>query len=79
MKEATGELNSTVIVIISVGVLATFFFSYLWPMIHNNFQKQADCNRATCDCSEKAREGNEGYCSCTASGVEGTFRCVYKG
>ncbi len=79
MKEATGELNSTVIVVISVGVLMTFFFSYLWPLINANFKKQADCNKATCDCSEEVRSANDGYCMCTTAGVDEEFRCVYKG
>lgn len=79
MKEATGELNSTVIVIISVGVLMTFFFSVLWPMIHGNFKKESDCNGATCDCSKETRNANDGMCLCTHKEVNGEFTCVYKG
>lgn len=77
MKEATAELNSTVIVVISIGVLMTFFFSYLWPMIHNNFKKQADCNRASCDCNKTTRDAHGGKCWCTIDDLE--FECSYKG
>lgn len=79
MKEATGELNSTVIVVISVGVLMTFFFSYLWPMIHQNFQRESDCNRATCDCSEEVRKQHDGKCECTHPDLDEPIYCVYKG
>ncbi len=79
MKEATGELNSTIIVVVSIGVLATFFFSYLWPSIKHNFEKESQCNKASCDCSSKVREQNEGYCLCTLNNGGESFRCVYKG
>ena len=53
MKEATGELNLAVIVAISIGILAAFFFGVLWPMIDTNFQKNAEnqtglANRCKC-------------------------------
>lgn len=78
MKQALGELNTTVIVVLSVGVLAAFFFSYLWPIINNNFQSNSSCSKATCDCSENVRNQNDGYCLCNINGSE-NFRCVYKG
>ena len=77
MKEATGELNMAVVVAISIGVLATFFFTVLWPQIKHNFQSQADCNRATCNCSKQVRNGHNGKCWCTIGDNE--FACVYKG
>lgn len=78
MKEVQGELNSTLIVMVSVGVLMTFFFSFIWPLIRHNFQSEAQCGKAACDCSAQTRNDNEGYCSCSIKGGE-TFRCVYKG
>lgn len=91
MKEATGELNSTVIVILSVGVLSTFFFGYLWPLIHHNFQREANCKSATCNCCKEEngktckdgvgrvnRNGVE-YCTCTIEGDDQPIECVYKG
>jgi len=78
MKEATGELNMTVVVVISVGVLTTFFFTYLWPIIRNNFEQNASCSDATCDCSEEIRNSNDGKCVCSINNGE-EFLCVYKG
>lgn len=78
MKEVTGELNTTVIVAVSVGVLAAFFFSYIWPMIKYNFQSTSQCDKASCNCSFDVRNQNDGKCLCRiGDGQE--FTCIYKG
>lgn len=78
MKEVQGELNTALIVLISVGVLAAFFFSYLWPIIKQNYQSNSQCSKATCNCSKEIRDANDGYCLChIGEGAE--FTCVYKG
>ncbi len=70
MKEATGELNITVIVAISIGILAAFFFGFLWPLLNNNFHRTAQCRNAICNCSEEARQraststGSDYMCEC---------------
>lgn len=79
MKEATGELNMTVIVAISIGVLATFFFTVLWPQLKGNFSSQTDCNRAICDCSSLTVKNGVKYCSCSIKNGKQDFPCVYKG
>lgn len=79
MKEATGELNTAVIVIISVGILAVFFFSYLWPILKGNFQKNSQCNKATCDCSKIETIEDVDYCTCHIGDDGEEFYCVYKG
>ena len=33
MKEATGELNMTVITVIAIAAIATLFYIFVWPMI----------------------------------------------
>ncbi len=86
MKEATGELNMTVIVAISIGVLAAFFFGVLWPMINGNFQRNSQCSKALCNCSEAKRSeienttGQKNYCECTDSKDNAVkFYCPFKG
>ena len=32
MKEATGELNLTIIIVIAVGALMAFLYTPIWPM-----------------------------------------------
>ena len=50
MKEATGELNTAVIVMIIVALLSFLFFSVFWPNIHASFAKNTKCNEAVCKC-----------------------------
>lgn len=82
MKEAAGELNMTVIVCISVGILMAFFFGVLWPILNGNFEREANCKNATCNCSEEIREANKGRCECwtTKNGSESEhFNCPFGG
>ena len=83
MKEATGELNTTVIVVISVAILSAFFFGVLWPILKGNFDRQTGCKAAICNCNEENRVVENGieYCKCTIKKnkriVE--IKCAYKG
>lgn len=43
MKEATGELNMTVVTIVLIGVI-TAFFTIFWPTIRTNIQDQWNKN-----------------------------------
>ncbi len=72
MKEATGELNITVIVVIIVAMLSFFFFTVIWPNIRTNFQKNTNCDIAICECPDK---GPDGKCNTTAGTV---VTCYYK-
>lgn len=33
MKEATGELNMTVITVVAIAAIAGLFYAFVWPMI----------------------------------------------
>ena len=48
MREATGELNATVFVVIAVGILSTFFFTVFWPMLKRNLDRNTQCSKAIC-------------------------------
>ena len=43
MKEATGELNMTVITIVAIAAVAAFFYAFVWPQIQNSI------GRNTCE------------------------------
>lgn len=49
MKETTGELNMTVIVVIAVAILVAFFYFVIWPNLNANFQANSKCSRAICE------------------------------
>ena len=75
MKEATGELNATLIVVITVGLLSTFFFTVIWPILKGNLNSNTKCSDAVC---EKCPKGT--ICKtvrCTYK--DQTFECPYKG
>ena len=43
MKEATGELNITVITVIAIAAVAGLFYAFVWPMIQGRIVQQT-CN-----------------------------------
>ncbi len=49
MKEATGELNLTIIVVIAVALLVAFFYYTIWPSLDNNFKANSNCSKAICE------------------------------
>lgn len=40
MKEASGELNLTVVTIIAIAAIATFFTTVIWPNIRHSINDQ---------------------------------------
>ena len=76
MKEASGELNTTIIVVLVVGVLMAFFYYTLWPVIRANFEHQSKCSKAICD---GCKTNNCEYVKCHLEGSTEEFECVYKG
>lgn len=75
MKEATSEINLTVIIVIAVGVLVAFFTFFLWPNIKSDMSHTANCNDAVCDPDTL----NNGMVECHSVNDATTFRCAYKG
>lgn len=43
MKEATGELNMTVITVIAIAAVGALFYAFIWPMIQRTIVQQT-CN-----------------------------------
>ena len=77
MKEATGELNMTVITVVAIAAVAAFFYLIVWPNIKvsvANNQCEATCGK---DNFAKATMANFG--SGTATGgasVTGGWECT---
>ena len=74
MKEATGELNMTVVTVVAIAAVAAFFYAFIWPGIRNQIEASTYCSMATCEGSDyknctapKDSEGNETWSgSCEA-------------
>ena len=73
MKNATGELASLLIVVVSVAILVAFFYFTIWPIIRLNFVSQTACEKAVCS----STPNNEGLVTCRLG--NDTFTCKYKG
>ena len=74
MKEATGELNATVVVVITIGILSTFFFTIIWPRLKGNLNANTKCASAIC----KVEKGKlEEVCTEHKNGVCSKIRCTY--
>lgn len=78
MREATGDLNMTVVIVILVAFLVAFFSTFVGPMIRAGIRKEANCSDAICTC--KKNEIIKGSCDkCHLKGSSTNFTCPYKG
>lgn len=78
MREATGELNLTVIVVIAVAGLMALFSMFVFPMVRKNVTNQQNCSDAVCG-KEQGSCGDK-YVECNAPGKQDVkFCCPYKG
>lgn len=75
MKEATGELNMTVVVIIGAAILLSFFYAVLWPMIKNDQVDTSNCNKAVCG----NKSNGDGTVDCKIPGSDEVIKCTWKG
>lgn len=87
MKEATGELNMTVITIVAIGALMGFFYLIIWPNLKQSMALNSACNSAGASTKqnsgktiyESGTAGTEGYIHCTSAyaASSGTVTCYY--
>ena len=84
MKEATGDLNMTVVVVLLVAGMVAFFSMSIWPTIKSGVKNEGNCSDAVCTRAgcEAADYLNSGVCNCTFKQKDGTeipISCPYKG
>ena len=73
MKEATGELNMTVITVVAIAAVAAFFYAFVWPAIQTNLQLTTACNAAGSGKYEDTDNGIScGNGVCTVNGKQKT-------
>ncbi len=76
MKEATGELNVTVITVVAIAAVAAFFYAFIWPTIKNNANRQTlcssaySCNKSRSVCKMLDKEGKETTIDCSGTNVD---------
>lgn len=77
MKEATGELNMTVITVVAIAAIAGFFYVVLWPVLRNNITNAQRCASAVC-----GEPDTNGIATCSyidENGEGKTIKCTSKG
>lgn len=77
MKEATGALNSTIVVVIAVGILSAFFYFTLWPKIRNNMEQNSNCSKAWCEGNPNS-DGRTVTCHYKSGGEIKDITCIWK-
>ena len=74
MKEATGELNMTVVTVVAIAAVAAFFYAFVWPSIQNSIEASTNCSMANCpgaasndftNCTYMDKENNQKTVDCT--------------
>ena len=72
MKEATGELNMTVVTVVAIAAVAAFFYAFVWPGIKNNIKASTYCATAVCydndvkNCHYKDDKNQDQIVDCTS-------------
>ena len=61
MKEATGELNMTVVTVVAIAAVGAFFTLIIWPRIKATIDRNTNCANAIC----QAANCNGDTCNCT--------------
>ena len=79
MKEATGDLNMTVVIVLLVAVMGAIFSILISPNILRGIKSETNCSDAICPCD--SHSVTNGMCrECYMKGKEGQpFACPYKG
>ena len=72
MKEATGELNMTVITVIAVVAIGLLFYLVIWPMVQSMIVQQT-CNTYGPDW--KATRGNGTTLGSAGAAEVSTWKC----
>ena len=63
MKEATGELNMTVITVVAIAAIAAFFYAFVWPAVKKNIETNQKCANAACPTT--CTSGQKCECECS--------------
>ena len=79
MKEATGELNMTVITVVAIAAVGLIFTLFVWPNIQANLMMSTACSNMDMNGNYKATENGtrntngEGNVSCTNFNCTATY------
>lgn len=64
MKEATGELNMTVVTVVAIAAVGAFFYAVIWPGIKSSLAMN-NCKNMCPDGLVDSYSSKENACVCT--------------
>ena len=75
MKEATGELNMTVITVVAIAAVGLLFTIFVWPNIQANLTLNTACSQIDSKGNYSTATGALTSGGAAASGNEGNINC----
>lgn len=69
MKEATGELNMTVITVVAIAAVGALFTFFVWPSIQANLMLNTACSQVNSNGNFTSPNDAQGKITCTS------FKC----
>ena len=75
MKEATGELNMTVITVVAIAAVGLLFTVFVWPNIQSNLALNTACSQVdnNGDYTSADITAGDGYISCNDYTCHATY------
>ena len=69
MKEATGELNMTVVTVVAIAALIAFFYLVIWPVLNSGIAINNACNNSNAGTNVYSQDiKNGGKVECDGNG-----------
>lgn len=78
MKEATGELNMTVVTVVAIAAVAAFFYAFVWPSIQNSIKASTNCASAQCTECQESNGVQKCQCYYGENFDQGPITCTFK-
>ena len=72
MKEATGELNMTVITVVAIAAVGALFTFFVWPNIQQNLMLSTACSNLNSNGNYSSQEQDDGKGTVTCE----TYKCT---
>ena len=77
MKEATGELNMTVVTVVAIVAVGAFFYAFIWPGIQDSIAANTICANGLGYESGETSSSKPGFIKCDKTATNGAYTCKY--
>ncbi len=77
MKEATGELNMTVVTVVAIAALVAFFYLVIWPVLQRGMTLSSACNASNGGQTYYKQTVDNKAVECGPTSSAGIGKCSY--